>query len=316
MAATCFVHIHGRGPKPDATSLQALWLEALRCGLERFRHEHLAAFDRTTHRFVFYGDLTHASLAAADAEFDARLDLEDRRFALDRLKAMKRKAFGSRGGYERLPGRSSFGEFLADAGLPMMRRLNLSDSVLQRVVPDIHRYLLDREGVGHAVRERVLAALEHAFATEHEVIVIAHCLGSVAAFDALWALSRTDAFPWYRGTKVRLLLTLGSPLGDETVKTRLLGSERTGVARFPCNIVQWVNLTAEDDYVSHDNTVADDYRDMLKHRIVSRIDDHRIHNFAIRYGRSNPHSAVGYLIHPKTAQALAMVLDREVIGSS
>ena len=140
------------------------------------------------------------------------------------------------------------------------------------------------------------------------MVLLAHCLGSVAAFDVLWALSQTDLHPEHRHNKVKLLITLGSPLGDETVKSRLLGSLGDGRARFPANVIHWVNVTAEDDWVSHDNTVADDYREMLKLRLVSRIDDHKIHNFAVRYGRSNPHSALGYLIHPTVAKTLARVL--------
>ena len=89
------------------------------------------------------------------------------------------------------------------------------------------------------------------------------------------------------------------------VARRLLGRKRRGVERFPSNVVSWHNLSAEDDFVSHDNKLADDFKSMLSQRQVSCIRDYRIYNLAIRYGKSNPHNSLGYLIHPRTSQIIA-----------
>ncbi len=40
---------------------------------------------------------------------------------------------------------------------------------------------------------------------------------------------------------------------------------------------------------------------MLDYHLISRIRDYRIYNLAIRYGHSNPHNALGYLIHPRVS---------------
>jgi hypothetical protein len=66
-----------------------------------------------------------------------------------------------------------------------------------------------------------------------------------------------------------------------------------------------MNLVAEDDYIAHDNTVANDFSGMLRHHMVSRIEDQTLLNFTVRYGRSNPHSALGYLVHPRTARIVS-----------
>ena len=105
--------------------------------------------------------------------------------------------------------------------------------------------------------------------------------------------------------KVAVWLTLGSPLGDETVKQRLDGEAADRGARYPNNIVAWVNIAAEDDYVCHDGRIANDYHGMLKERLVSRIEDARVYNMALRYGRSNPHNVLGYLVHPRVTQVLS-----------
>ena len=80
--------------------------------------------------------------------------------------------------------------------------------------------------------------------------------------------------------------------------------------RYPGNIANWFNIAAEDDYVCHDPTVANDFAPMIGRRGISRLEDIGIFNFARRYGRSNPHHALGYLVHPRTATLLAQWLTR------
>ena len=64
------------------------------------------------------------------------------------------------------------------------------------------------------------------------------------------------------------------------------------------------NVAAEDDYVCHDNTLKDDFKSMLQQQAVSMVHDYRIYNLAVRYGKSNPHSSVGYYIHPRVSKLL------------
>jgi hypothetical protein len=89
------------------------------------------------------------------------------------------------------------------------------------------------------------------------------------------------------------------------VRRRLLGAGSKGSKRFPTNVMTWQNVSAEDDYLCHVNTLADDYKTMLDQRQVSSIRDHRIYNMTVRYGKSNPHSLLGYLMHPATAKIVA-----------
>jgi hypothetical protein len=35
------------------------------------------------------------------------------------------------------------------------------------------------------------------------------------------------------------------------------------------------------------------------------VHDHKIFNLAVRYGKSNPHSSIGYYIHPRVSKILA-----------
>ena len=68
-------------------------------------------------------------------------------------------------------------------------------------------------------------------------------------------------------------------------------------------------MSAEDDYACHDKTPADDFEKMVRECIVSAVLDYRIYNLAIRYGRSNPHSSVGYFIHPRVSKLIVSWLE-------
>ena len=83
-----------------------------------------------------------------------------------------------------------------------------------------------------------------------------------------------------------------------------MGAKNNGRSKYPCNVVTWHNLSAEDDYLCHDNTLADDFKPMLKQRLVSSIRDYKIYNMSVRYGKSNPHSSLGYYVHPRLSQII------------
>ncbi len=69
-------------------------------------------------------------------------------------------------------------------------------------------------------------------------------------------------------------------------------------------IHNWEKFAVEDDYISHDETLRDDYRKMERAGLVNSICDHRLYNLAVRDGKPNPHHGVGYLIHPRFIDVL------------
>lgn len=295
------VCIHGRGFKPPETALAEVWQAALARAFERFEAPAAASCPI---EFVYYGDITTEYLMQRQPgnRFDPELDVADRWQALHELERIKRKRFTSRSDYERLPGQRSWPEFLADLGVGIVRGLGLANQVYERAVPDIDRYQRD-QAWGAPMRARLLDCLERVIGRGDQVVLVSHCLGAVISFDVLWQLSHVPP-EWYHGEKIRGWLTIGAPLGDETIKGRLAGSGEPVPRRFPANLVHWTNVKAEDDWISHDNTVADDFAQMLSERLISRIEDVSILNHAVRYGRHNPHSSIGYLYHPRSVALL------------
>lgn len=287
-ALTLFL-VHGRGVQPEAAELTEQWRRALTYGLERDREMNL---DAVRCEMLYYGDLV-ASLDPDAAKFDPVLDRADRDNAFKELAALKAKSF-RRSRYEEVPGQTPLKEFLADLSAPVGRLLGLANRRLAHFYPELTEYW-NNEALSDAIRTRMVEPLGEALRRGEHIMVLSHCIGSVFCYDAFWAASQRTTADQQR---VHSWLTLGSPLADNDVRRRLGGQP----AGFPNLLLNWFNVAAEDDPVCHDETMADDFRDMLRERHISRIEDYHIYNLTERYGRSDPHDALGYLMHPRVAQ--------------
>lgn len=296
--------IHGRSPKPPRAALRRLWIDGLRAGLKRDHPRTLRKLGDARIEFIYYGDVSNAF-------FDARGtptpdDSASRRDTLEQLRGHARRDFFDEGIYNGLPGKTAMKEFLADVFAGPLALLGVSQPLIEHVAPDMREYWNFDSRFGSDVRYPAIAPLKRAMARDDRIMIVAHSLGSLIAWDTLWKFSRTGEYrPRYTDIKVDLLVTLGSPLGDETVKGRLKGARASGARRYPSNLRRWVNLAAEDDFICHDQNVANDYAEMCDHGLVDEIQDVRIFNLAVRDGFSNPHHGVGYLIHPEMADVLA-----------
>jgi hypothetical protein len=306
------IFVHGRDFKPAAQQLLDISIDAVSAGLERDCPEMLMEFHSAGKRLAYYGDISNAWLRDTGKHYDETLDIGDRRRALQELRLLqKRKHFGmSR--YERLPGKTALREFVADLAAPVLGSVGLGGALIGRVAADVNEYWDAATDFGMLIRERVRMEIASALEQGHQVMLVSHGTGCIVAYDVLWQMSHhPDYAPRYQQMKIDRWLTLGAPLGDTTVRRRVFGAQATGRGRYPTNLLTWHNVSAEDDYLCHDSTLADDYREMLNLRLVSSIRDYPIYNLAVRYGRSNPHSSVGYLIHPRVTKIVADWLRRD-----
>jgi hypothetical protein len=296
--------IHGRDFKPAAETYLEIAVAAMRAGLSRDYPECLPRFDGMDMDLAWFGDLIAEVLEANGKTYDEDLDVGDRRTALQALSQITpRKKFGIRL-YDQLPGKSALPEFFMDIGAPLLGAVGFRMPVIAKIGKDVAAYFEDpefAEQVRSRLREKLCALMDRG----DRIMLITHGTGSVVAYDVLWELSNdTATYPEYGGFKVDQWITMGSPLGDRVVQKRLLGAGEGEESRFPSNVISWHNLAAEDDYTCHDNTLADDFKKMMVQKRVSAVHDYRIFNLAVRYGKSNPHSSVGYYIHPRLAKIL------------
>jgi hypothetical protein len=128
------------------------------------------------------------------------------------------------------------------------------------------------------------------FTTYRPRVVIAHSLGSVVAYEALWA--RPDLH-------VDLLLTLGSPLGmPDVIFPRLDPTTAgTGWGQRPPGVGSWINISDTGDLIAIPSDLTQKFRGIDHNQSGTRI-----HMFDF-------HKVVNYLNHPMTTQAIRPHLD-------
>ena len=177
----------------------------------------------------------------------------------------------------------------------------LADEKLEVHLRDLRRYNRNIDDIADHTRRLLKRPLEAATSVQRPVLLIAHSMGSVIAFDALWQLSHLDERP----VVVDTLLTMGSPLGQNYLKKRLLGQGESGARRFPTNVKRWLNVSALGDMTALDRTLRDDFADMLRLELVEDIVDYDAYNHYRSDGALNTHAEYGYLVNDVTARLVA-----------
>jgi len=296
--------VHGRNFKPSAPELKKLWIATTRHGIARDHPPKLGAFKAARKELVYYGDISNKYLRSIGREYSMAADVRDRKSTLARLVAYRTNEF-TRSRYNKLPGKTSIKEGLADALAGPLDWFGLSKTLIKRVAPDMGEYWNPDSAFGSDARYQMVGPLRRAMDRSDKILVVAHSLGTMVSYDTFWKFSRTGEYRDYWKKKIDLWITLGSPLGDETVKENLRGARASGERKYPANVKRWENVAAEDDYISHDKKVKNDYKRMLRFGLVNRLRDGKIYNLAVRGGKSNPHSSAGYLVNPKVSQLIA-----------
>jgi hypothetical protein len=295
--------VHGGDFKPPEEVYMDEASTALRAGVQRDYPDHVEAFGKVGIELAYYGDLGNAYLRSKGRHYDEQLDIGDRRNALESLKKIpQRKRFGLQQ-YDKLRGKSAVPEAIADVASPLFGLLGLTTLLVSIVAKDFALYLSGNTDFTEQVRARVRDKLCELLRRGNKVMLMSHGTGCAVAYDVLWQLSHDERFKEeFSASKVEVFTTLGSPISDDMVRRRLLGARKRSTKRFPTNIITWENVSAEDDYFCHDKTVADDLKAMMREHVISSINDYRVYNHALRYGKSNPHCSLGYFIHPRVAK--------------
>jgi hypothetical protein len=177
---------------------------------------------------------------------------------------------------------------------------HLADERIELHLRDLMRYVHNSNDIATHVREMLKLPLRAAWEADRPVLLAAHSMGSVIAYDALWEMSH-DARDELR---VDLLLTMGSPLGQNYLQRRILGHDQSGPARYPDNIRRWINLSAVGDMTAVDPYLKSDFGEMLELGLIESIEDIEIFNFFRQDGDLNVHAEYGYLVNKVTAAAV------------
>lgn len=277
-AQPTIVYVHGAGNKPPAEMLKRAWDNDL-------FHRDMGGQTIMAH----YADLLHGrpgtigadacsideALASLFSEASTEVVTAGQTPVLGDVSQFARtsegRAFAAR--LEATITKRTDDPFAADdaltAALPLPRALRriLLRQLLRRLVPDAEAYFFtDR---ADALRERLRAALRSIDGT---AIVVAHSLGTVIAYDVLRE-------PDFAARDVRLLVTLGSPLGYAEVQ-----DEITRPLQVPPPVQRWTNVADRRDVVALDGGLNNDFAGGMT------LVDLRVDNPS-----PNNHAACGYL---------------------
>lgn len=181
----------------------------------------------------------------------------------------------------------------------------VSDIIIRRYFQDLNDYYSSKKikqqneicSVKEAIRNRLARVLKKY--RHKQILLIAHSMGSIIAYDVLYQLEPE--------IKIDTFITLGSPLGMPIVMNKVASEQKRKLnpankLATPNNIVrQWFNYSDLRDMVALNYNLADDYAENLnsigpKDKIVSNNYEY--------FGDKNPHKSYGYLRTAEMAAAL------------
>lgn len=315
--------IHGRATKPSYSEKKRLVVKSLLHGLERVDARAAKKINdkKVELTFVYYGDINNREIVAHDPGKKKELTGTNDRQSIYApcepngsydadLERMLAQADFSKKAYRKLLDEVRDRRALDNAASVVSgvaSLLGLNDNILRRVTPDMGAYLMSRK-TGSEIRQRLQGPLQKALLSGDDICLVSHSMGCIVSYDVLWKFSQMSEYEDIQNSKakVNLWLTLGNPLGEPGVIRNLYDSNERDDGKYPKNIInQWLNIAAEDDFVSHDEKIANDFRGMQQRRYAKIKDLPKIYNFWTGTDGSNPHKFYGYLDNPTVAKQLA-----------
>lgn len=210
--------VHGRGMLGrDTTATRKLWLNGLATGGQTLTDQPL--IDDRDVRVVWYADvLDPRSAEACDYAPSDRRAMRDRaedsglkQFAgaVGNVLGLLTSAVDDTAGDDDLRGLAADASFIGD-----VRKRCAAESRLER-------------------------ELERARGEGRPVVLVAHSLGSLVAYDFLSSRSDTGL--------VRQFITIGSPIGSPDLRHLLIGGDSTDTLAVPRGVSEWINVRNEND---------------------------------------------------------------------
>ncbi len=307
------VAIHGLANKPPRDELTVGWRQAIVEGLKKN-----AGVDDPGFRFemVYWADLMYKYPMHRDANFCAdSLYNKEPYYPVADPDVLKEYKDGFIDNV-----RNGLFDIVGDTLDVFKQKLGvdaLADWMLGRLLKDLNYYYADRRIRGRdgeqgatkqILRKDLLDVLKPL--QGNKILLIAHSMGSIIAYDALRDLGReTPDFG------LDTLVTIGSPLGVPHVKAKIIEERNYHAAekdaarvRTPTVVTgAWLNFADRKDPVAVDAHLADDYHENAN---GVRVKDDLVSNDYIgpEVGKPNHHKSYGYLRTPEFSHQVAEFL--------
>lgn len=270
MSSNIIIGIHGLSNKPKKNQLAEWWEQAIREGLGVDRN---IPRDAINFHSVYWADVTNPGgpqdPVPKDDAYKEAAPGEIKRYKdswIDYLRAQTLDVIGD----------------AVDAMKELFGMTATANEVLEKKLPDLHLYYTDK-----AVRDELRGRLSKVVTDNKgkRIMVVAHSMGSIIAYDVLREIGRGDP-----DCMVDHFVTIGSPLGLPHVKYKIL--KESPLIRTPSIVKKWTNLADRRDPVAVDIYLKDDY---AENRAGVRVRDDLIMN---DWGGIH-HKSYGYLRCPE-----------------
>jgi Lecithin:cholesterol acyltransferase len=309
------VFVHGLATKPPAADLHRLWKKAF---IENIRIDSKSlASELEANPDIFKS--AYWANAVPDhiedtADYVSGLN-KDVNKVISIRRRLKNQMHITKDGWVAAKAKK-FGLNIVDA---LGSALTIKDNVIEEYMREVRFYKND-QFIAEQIRQPLEDILKEAWDKKHKVVIISHSMGTFISYDVLWKFSHRseDKYTKYRDNKVDYFITMGSPLGDDSLRDFMLierwkdapESEKEDERNrlYPLNIKQWHNFSAYGDIVCHDSTLDDDFfKGMKEHVKAYRANDlkdyTKLYNpFENAEKKKNPHKSYGYLIQPKLSE--------------
>lgn len=296
--ANVIIEIHGLGNKPPKDLLERWWERAMIEGLKKNNFK----IDLPKHEMVYWADILH------DKPLNQFEKDKESPYYLDEIYAKPSKEFLPENHDTRKKIVGFLNRQLKRIFLNEDFTLNYSfitDSILGKYFQDLEAYYKEDHIEGEAtttkakdlIRNRLLKVLQKY--KNDNILLIAHSMGSIVAFDVLTFL--TDKI------NIHTLVTIGSPLGLPIVVGKIAAEQRQKLngQSFMCTppsvVKYWYNFSDILDKVALNYQLADDFSPNKYG--VKPVDFLVVNNYELN-GITNPHKSYGYLRTPEFSTIL------------
>ena len=292
------VGIHGLANKSPKQILARWWQDSL---LEGLKHcgigDPLLDF-----QMVYWADLLYKNLMHQDALFsyDGGYNWQPYHPAKPGALKVYKDGWRDQVAAEAL----DFGGDILDILKQQFGVNRLADWVLGRIMKDLEFYYDETREIGNRNHqyEQASTVLKNELKVmldtqkDKEIMLIAHSMGSIIAYDVLRELEGSDIH-------VAHLVTIGSPLGLPHVKAKII-QQYGNIVRTPTTVTQsWKNFADPKDPVALDRHLRDDYVGVDGGDRLRVVDDLVQNDYvwvdAAGETKENHHKSYGYLRTPE-----------------
>ncbi|MBI9056360.1 GPI inositol-deacylase [Labilibaculum sp. DW002] len=295
--ANVIIEIHGLGNKPPKNLLERWWERAMIEGLKSNNYKA----NLPKYEMVYWADILH------DQPLNQFEKNEDSPYYLDEIYVRRPKLF-VRENHDTRKKVVNFvnrqlNKFLLNEDFSLNYSF-ITDVILGNYFQDLQTYYQEESEsneesankIKESIRLRLLKVLEKY--KGDDIMLIAHSMGSIIAFDVLSFLANH--------IQIHTFVTIGSPLGLPIVVSKFADEQRVRnnggtLIATPPNVKSWYNFADILDKVALNYELGDDFKE---NRFGVKPIDYLVENNYQINKISNPHKSYGYLRTPEFAQVL------------